>query len=280
MTVSQAYLSDITEPKYRTRVFGYSSGVFGAGLIFGPVIGGVLSQINYSVPMFFAAAITLVSIVLVILFLPETVTKKTDKISLRFVDIIPINEVKNFAKSSKIRNLLLLFSAYSLGFFLFISNFPLLAETQLHVTADQVSFYMAWIGVIRVGIQAILIAYLLRVLGENRLLVTGVISMIVSMVAVAFSVDYLIVFVPITFLAFGTGVIRPILQSKLTNSVTQKETATILGINNSLTSVAQIIAPILGGFMIEYLPSQILTITSAVIFVLALIIIRRGRNLT
>ena len=34
MTVSQAYISDITEPQHRTRVYGYSSGVFGAGLIF------------------------------------------------------------------------------------------------------------------------------------------------------------------------------------------------------------------------------------------------------
>jgi len=66
MTVSQAYISDITESRHRTRVYGYSSGVFGAGLIFGPVISGVLSRISYSVPMFFAAAIALVSVVLVV----------------------------------------------------------------------------------------------------------------------------------------------------------------------------------------------------------------------
>ena len=66
MTVSQAYISDITEPRHRTRVYGYSSGVFGAGLIFGPIIGGVLSRINYFVPMFFAAAIALVSVILVV----------------------------------------------------------------------------------------------------------------------------------------------------------------------------------------------------------------------
>ena len=104
MTVSQAYISDITEPKHRTRVYGYSSGVFGAGLIFGPVIGGVLSRINFSVPMFFAAGITLISLVLIIVFLPETVTKKTEKISLKFNDVIPVNEVKQFAKTPKVRN--------------------------------------------------------------------------------------------------------------------------------------------------------------------------------
>ena len=51
MTISQAYISDITKPEHRTRVFGYTSGVFGGALIFGSVIGGVLSGINFSVPM-------------------------------------------------------------------------------------------------------------------------------------------------------------------------------------------------------------------------------------
>lgn len=41
MTVTQAYLSDVTPPEHRTKIYGYNSAVFGAGLIFGPVIGGL-----------------------------------------------------------------------------------------------------------------------------------------------------------------------------------------------------------------------------------------------
>jgi DHA1 family tetracycline resistance protein-like MFS transporter len=278
MTVSQAYISDITEPKHRTRVYGYSSGVFGAGLIFGPVIGGVLSQIDYSVPMFFAAAITLVSIALVALFLPETITKKTDKISLSFDDVIPVNDVKRFAKTPKVRDSLLMFFVYNAGFFLFISNFSLLAEAQLHVSADQVSFYMAWIGILRVIIQTVFIAQILRALGESRILVTGIVAMIVSMVTIAFSTEYLFVFAPLIFLAYGTGVSRPVLISRLTNSVTQKETATVLGVNNSLNSIAQIITPIVGGFIIQYLPSQTLLVMSAVFFASLLLFIRNKKT--
>ena len=279
MTVSQAYISDITEPRHRTRVYGYSSGVFGAGLIFGPFIGGILSTINYSVPMFFAAAITLISIALVILFLPETVPKKTEKISLSFNDVIPVNDVKHFVSTHHIRNILLMFFIYNLGFFLFISNISLLAEAQFNATADQVSFYMVWIGLIRVGIQTVLIARILRFFGENRALVTGVFSMIVSMVAIALSAEYLFVFVPLIFLAYGTGVSRPILTSKLTNSVTQKETGAILGVNNSLISVAQIITPIIGGLIIEYLPSQTLPLMSAIIFALLILFLRNRTQL-
>jgi len=274
MTVSQAYISDITEPQHRTRVYGYSSGVFGAGLIFGPVIGGVLSRINYSVPMFFAAGITLISIVLVVLFLSETITEKPDKLSLGFNDIVPINDAVRFVKSPQVRNSLFMFFIYNVGFQLFISNFSLLAETQLHVTADQVGFYMAWIGILRVVIQTFLIARILRALGESRILRTGIVAMIISMVGLALSADYLFVFVPLIFLAYGTGVSRPILTSKLTNSVTKKETATVLGVNNSLTSVAQILTPIAGGFIIQYLPSQTLPILSALFFSSLLLFLR------
>jgi DHA1 family tetracycline resistance protein-like MFS transporter len=277
MTVSQAYISDITKPKHRTRVYGYSSGVFGAGLIFGPFIGGILSRINYSVPMFFAAAVTLVSIALVVFFLPETIPKKADKISLSFNDVIPVDDVKHFVRTHHIRNSLLMFFIYNIAFFIFISNLSLLAEAQFNATADQVSFYMVWIGVIRVGIQTVLIARILRFLGEKSALITGILSMIISMLALAFSAEYLLVFVPLIFLAYGTGVSRPLLTSKLTNSVTQKETGAILGVNNSLVSFAQIITPILGGFIIEYLPSQTLPLLSAAIFTL-LIPFFRNRN--
>jgi len=101
--------------------------------------------------------------------------------------------------------------------------------------------------------------------------------MVISMVTLAFSAEYLFVFVPLIFLAYGTGVSRPILTSQLTTSVTQKETATILGVNNSLNSVAQIITPILGGFIIEYLPSQTLPLLSAIIFA-SLILFLRNRT--
>ena len=171
-----------------------------------------------------------------------------------------------------------MFFIYNIGFNLFISNFGLLAKTQLGASADEVSFYMAWIGVLRVIIQTVFIARILRALNEKRTLVTGTIAMTISMLTIALSTEYLIVFVPLIFLAYGTGVSRPILTSRLTNSVTQQETATLLGVNNSLNSVAQIVTPIVGGFIIQYLPSQTLPVLSAVFFASILLLIRNRRN--
>jgi len=270
MTISQAYISDITKPEHRTRVFGYTSGVFGGALIFGPFIGGVLSGINFSVPMFLAAGITFVSIVLVVFFLPETIAKKPDMISLRFDDILPIKETIQFAKIRQARNRLLMFFVYNLGFFLLISNFALFVESQFNVDASQAGLYLAWLGLIRVVVQTFFIARILRSISEWNMLRTGIIAIIISMVGFAFSQEYLFVFVPLLFLSYGSGVIRPVLMSKLTNSATKNQTATILGVNNSLTSIAQIITPIAGGFIIQYMSPQIIPTISILVFLILL----------
>ncbi len=272
MTVAQAYISDVTNPKYRTKTFGYSSAVFGAGLIFGPAIGGLLLTINFSAPFFFAAGICLLSIILVIIFLPESLKKREDKLKLKLIEILPIKETRYYFKSAMIRGIIIVIFLYNFGFFLFINTFPLFAEKQIAATPQQVSFYMTWLGILRVIFQSALINPILKRVSENKTLAFGVVTMISAMIFLIFSTSNWIVYLPFSFLAFGTGVGRPILMSKLTSTVDREETGSLLGVNNSLTSIGQIVTPILGGIMLQFLPTQILPISSAIIFTLIIIL--------
>jgi DHA1 family tetracycline resistance protein-like MFS transporter len=271
MTVCQAYISDVTSPQDRTKIYGYSSAVSGAGLIFGPVIGGTLAAINYSIPMLFAASISLISIILVILFLPESLSLKKKEIKLKFNDIVPINEAKHFFKDSIVRKVLLLFFIYNVGFGLFLSSFVLFAEQQVHVTAQEIGFLMAWIGILRVIFQSLLNNPLQKKFGEDSALSMGIISMVFTMVILVFTTEYIFAYIPLIFLAFGTGVCRPILTSKLTKSVNKEETGSVLGVSNALSSIGRIITPILGGALIQYLPAFFLPALSAIIFVILFI---------
>jgi len=274
MTVTQAYISDVTTPKQRTKVYGYSSAVFGAGLIFGPVIGGVLLSVNFAAPFFFAAGVSLLSIILVLLFLPESLPKKENRIELKSRAIFPIKEAKHFFKSAEIRGVLIVFFIYSFGFFLFISTFSLFTKYQIHATPQEITFYMAWIGVLRVIFQSVLINPILKRVSENTTLKLGIFAMIFTFSFLIFSNNFWIVFIPISFMAFGTGVIRPILTSKLTKTVKREETGSILGVNNALSSIAQIITPILGGLILQFLPTQMLPLLSAIVFALIFLLWR------
>ena len=276
MTVSQAYISDVTSPQERTKIYGYSSAVFGAGLIFGPVIGGTLSAINYSIPMFFAAIVSLISIILVLLFLPESLTIKKEKFSLKFNDIIPIEEAKRFFKDSNIRRLLLLFLTYNFGFGLFISSFSLFGKQQIQISSQEVGFLLTWLGLLRVIFQSALINPLQKRLGENSALSIGVVSMILTMVMLVFTTSYFFTYIPLVFLAFGTGICRPIFTSKLTKSVEREETGSVLGVNNALSSTGQIITPILSGAMLVYFPSFTLPTLSSAFFIILFIQWQKG----
>ena len=274
MTVTQAYISDVTTHKQRTKTYGYSSAVFGAGLIFGPMIGGVLLLVSFSAPFFFAAGISLVSIVLVVIFLPESITEKKNKFRLKFGEIIPIKETKRFFKSGETRGILIEFFLYSFGFYIFISTFPLYSTIYMLVSAQQLTIYMALLGIFRVLFQSFLINPIMKKVGENTTLKLGIFALVFAMVFLIFTTNFWIAFIPISFLAFGTGVTRPILTSKLTKVVKREETGSILGVNTSLYSIAQIITPILGGLILKYLPPQILPLLSAIVFTLIFLLWR------
>lgn len=189
---------------------------------------------------------------------------------------MPFNDISKFFKNSKIRGILVIFFTYTFGFMLFISSFALLAKSQLQVTPLVLGFYLAWVGILRVVLQSFLISPLQKKFGENKTLGMGIFAMLISMIMLIFTTNFLFVYIPLIFLAFGTGVSRPILTSKLTKNVKKEETGSLLGVNNALSSIAQIVTPILGGAIIQYLPSQILPASSAIFFLLIFLLWKWG----
>src|SRR5215210_2118908 len=77
ISTARAYVADVTEPKDRARAYGLIGAAFGLGFILGPAMGGLLSRISYTAPIWAAAAITLVAAIMAWVWLPETVYRTT-----------------------------------------------------------------------------------------------------------------------------------------------------------------------------------------------------------
>lgn len=270
MTLAQTVLSDITPNHARTRVYGYSSAVFGAGLIFGPAVGGYLAGFSFGLPMFLAAGISFVSILLVLYLLPETRQDFQRSFSFSLSNIIPIRETRSFMTIKLIRVALIMLFLYNLAFNIFISNVALFFEIIINATPQDIGLLMAWIGILRVLLQSGLIEPLINRIGENVTLITGIVAMLLSMLLMGITTSFFIAFIPMTFLAYGTGVSRPILTSKLTNTVDQSQTGTLLGVNNSLVSSIQITAPTMGGLLLTYVNAPSLALASSLVYLLLL----------
>jgi len=109
-------------------------------------------------------------------------------------------------------------------------------------------------------LQGGLIGRLVRRFGERRLITSGFLSsmaayLLLALIGQAKVAGLLIPAIAVLVLsattqAYGSGILRPNITSLVTQHVDRNQQGTILGLNQSLLSMGQIIGPVVGGFLI------------------------------
>ena len=74
--VAQAYIADITSARERSSGIGKVGAAHAAGFIMGPAIGGILSVYGFSAAGFAAVFLTVVNLLFVLFFLPESLPQR------------------------------------------------------------------------------------------------------------------------------------------------------------------------------------------------------------
>jgi len=83
ITTAQAYISDITTDRQRAQGLGLLQAAFGAGFIFGPALGGLLSNYGEVAPFIGAAVITTGTMLLTLFTLTESLPAEERVVALR-----------------------------------------------------------------------------------------------------------------------------------------------------------------------------------------------------
>jgi multidrug resistance protein len=248
LTIAQAYIADVTEPKDRAGALAIIGIGFGLGFLMGPPIGGVLAQhFGFSAPAYAAAFFALCSTSLTTFYLKEHhhVRDENAKTGLR-----SYLRVFEYLRDETMRTLLLTFLFFALPFALYVSMFSLFAKEELNFTAQQVGFFLGFIGLLGVIWQGVIIRPLVRKIGEVKCLRIGLISMVLGLLGLAFARTIPGLVVIAVFFSFGTGITRPSLSSLITQVAPTKRKGGALGVSASLESFSRSIAPILGGWLI------------------------------
>lgn len=115
----------------------------------------------------------------------------------------------------------------------------------------QVGFILAWVGFLSIILQGGLIGKLVKRFGELSLvrsgfLVTAVTSFWLARVD---SIGELLANTGIS--SYGSGVVRPAVTALITQKASKQEQGVVLGLTQSLTSVAAIVAPVVAGALID-----------------------------
>lgn len=248
-TIAQAYLSDITPHKDRTKIFSISGIAFSIGFFIGPALGGYLSKFSYSLPSFIAAGVVCLTMVLTYFFLPETVNKQT-QFSWSW-DIFKLQNLNLLKSKSQFSVPLWEFFFYVLTHGVWISSFALYAERQLSFNTQDVGFLLTIIGIVTIFIRGLILPYLLNTVDEQKLRILGATVILTTLLSTPFIHSKLMMIILTVVFAFGASILRPSLVSRLSRLATDQQQGTMMGVTSSLASISQIVGPLLGGFLIQ-----------------------------
>jgi len=270
LTVAQAYISDVTDAQNRARGLGLIGAAFGLGFIIGPAVGGLLSKTSYSLPAFVAAGVATLNLVQIFFVLPESLTEENrGEMGARQRPPFTLKALFVALKRPVVGPLLLVRFFFGLAFATFQSIFALYAQYKLELSADHTGYILAYVGVLSVVVQGGLIGPLTKRFRENWLIITGLWLMGFSLLAWAFVPNLILLLVIMLPMALAGGVLGTVIQSAITKAVQPQEIGGMLGIAGSLESVTRVIAPTVGGFLLQDLGTWAPGVFSSVLMILA-----------
>ncbi|MGH9966462.1 MAG: MFS transporter [Pyrinomonadaceae bacterium] len=254
ISTAQAYIADVTTKEDRAKGMGLLGAAFGLGFIFGPAIGGILSRWGIQVPFLFAAGLCFANAILLYFTLPETIT--------------PDHPARVSAGRGRgLRQLITSLSHPRLGFvltiyFLFIvafsimtTSFSLYTMFRFGYDAQHNGYFFAYVGLIAVIIQGVLIGKLVKRFGELRLVIVGALFFAGSLFAVPFvgpkTGGLLALLIGGGIFSLGNSLATPALTSLASKSVGPAEQGSVLGVTQSAGSLARAVGPSITALLIH-----------------------------
>ena len=251
--VAQAYIADITSKKERASGIGKVGAAHGAGFIIGPAIGGTLSVYGFSAPGLAAVFLTVLNLLFVLFFLPESLPQKDS-----------ILQMVTNSNDGFLRKLLDAFSKPLIGtvlvvfFIVFLAwsaipvIMPLLGVIFFGFGSVEMSYFFIYMGTIQIVWQGVLIGRLTEKIGEEKLIAFGPLLLMLGIFLMPLIPNIVIFVFSLTMISLGAGMMRTVVPSFISKVTPANEQGGILGVTNGVASIARVPGPLIGGYLFEF----------------------------
>ena len=276
IAVAQAAVGDISNDANRQKNFGLLGAAFGLGFIIGPYLGGKLSQPNVSfyglfdtpswfsatTPFWFAGALCVLNVVLILTRFPETIAHKDVNKKIDVTTSMS-NVVRGFG-SPRLRVPLVSSFLFNGGFTFFTTFFGVYLANSFDFTASNTGDYFAFVGLFIAISQAVLVPRVAQHLRDHRVLRFSYFGLAgaMSLFFLANERWQLFAIVPI-FSAFN-GLSMANQTSLISRSAEPGRQGEAMGISSSIMNLAQVPASILVGFITGSITSAMPLVVSTI----------------
>ncbi len=255
MPTAMAYIGENSPQKDRSKGMGQLGAAVGVGVIIGPLMGGVLSVRSLSLPFFAGSGLALLSLLLVVFFLPESRLGQDSREEAAKAPTPGLRRRRAFDVYIPILLgpagiLLLLLLIMSFGMTNFQGMIGLYVIDKFGFSTKQVGSIWMLMGVILILGQGALVGPLSRRLGELQLIKLGLLGGALGFAAVALAVDYFTLMLSLSFFILALSVIGPSLNSHI-STYAERQQGALMGLNSAFTSLGRVIGPLWGGYIYD-----------------------------
>jgi predicted MFS family arabinose efflux permease len=262
---AQAVVADLTTPENRAKGMGMVGAAFGLGFIFGPAIGGFLSRYGYSVPAFFASGLSLANFVAAWFFLPESLKpehRATERVGR-------IDALRSALARPHLPLLLVIGFLVVAAFSAFEATFALFAERSYGFGASSIGYVFAFVGIVLVIVQGFLVGKVVKKIGEHHIVPASLAIVAIGLLMIPATRSVAALLVANGVMAVGMGFNSPSLMSLVSRYSAAEDQGGVMGLTQSLNSLARIVGPLWGGFAFDHLGIGMPYITSAAVMGIA-----------
>lgn len=271
ISIVTAALADISKPEERAKNFGLIGMAFGLGFILGPFLGGILSDskvfylFDYSTPLWFAALLTLVNIYYVIRQFPETFKPSAvGSISL----LSGINNIKKALNLLNMRVILLTVFLQGFGFSFFMQFNQVFLIKKFHFDKKDIGILFGYIGLWIAFTQGVIVRKSVRYFKPHQVLRVSLFGLAVTILIIMLPPEPWMLYLTNPFIAIFQGLTQPNQTSIVSNLTPPENQGEILGIQQSIASLAFIFPPLIAGVAVS-IDFRLPLLLSAIVILLA-----------
>ncbi|MEP6654759.1 MAG: MFS transporter [Myxococcales bacterium] len=263
IAVAQAYIADVTPPEGRARGMGMIGMAFGLGFIFGPFVGGILAHVPImgragALPSFVAGGLSLVNLAFAAMTLPESLPRELrgQRSSGQRRSPLDFARTRQALAHPDIGRALVINFLVVFWFAGMEQTFRLFTDDAFHMSVGQTGAFLGLVGVAAAVVQGGLIGRLSRRYGEVRLLVAGLLIQTLGFMALGFSPRLTAaprgaLAVACVLIAGGSGLVGPSVSSYVSRKAEANEQGMMLGTMQSLSALARVLGPAVGGLLYQ-----------------------------
>lgn len=276
ITVLQASIVDISSDEQKQKHFGLYTMALGAGMSFGPLLGGLLGKPHlfswgsYVTPFIAAAAISLINwMVLVWKFKETHVAKPSHKV----VWSVGLIHLKKAFQMKKLRVMFLVMFLFFFGWNFFTEFISVFLIKRFDYSHLGVGIFYAYTGILFALCAGILIRPIIKRFRPRPVLAF----------ALVLGGLYFYFFLPIQRdvvmwiyllpLIYAVALIYPTATTVISNEGAKEAQGEVLGIYNSIQSVALIMSPFGAGSLVAQYPSLCIWVAATAMLVSGLVLV-------